>query len=129
MNQQEATDFVVRELAKHRRRDDLIMDLCQRTGGSWEQVDKFVRQVEMGQGKRIAARQSPLLLIIAIGTLIGGLGLGGNAVLATLNGQSLYLPGVPIPFSGNAVYLVTGLGMIAGGAFGLLRTIGSLTKK
>ena len=46
MDKQEATDFVIRELAKRRNRDDIITELCQRTGGTREQVQRFVQLVE-----------------------------------------------------------------------------------
>jgi len=50
----EATDFVVGELAKRRDRNDITAELCRKTGGSWDQVQQFVQQIE-SQNRPITA--------------------------------------------------------------------------
>ena len=61
MNQQEATDFVIRELGKHRQRNDIIQKLCEDVGMNWSQAEKFMRQVEAENKSAIALKQSPLI--------------------------------------------------------------------
>jgi hypothetical protein len=38
--EQELTAFVIRELGKHRRRRDIVMDVCERTGMDWPRTDE-----------------------------------------------------------------------------------------
>jgi hypothetical protein len=39
-------------------------------------------------------------------------------VIATLEGFAIFFLSLPIPYAGNVVYFVTGLGMMVGGAYG-----------
>ena len=123
-----ATEFVVSALAKNRNRNDVIMELCERTGRSWDEAERFVRQVQSRNRQKIAARQSPLLLFIGAITLIGGLSLAAYVVIATLSGRVYYLPYVPIPYLGNLSYFSAGLAMTSGGTVGILRAGRTLLK-
>ncbi len=128
MNKQEATEFVIKELKKQRHRNDIIMDLCQQTGGSWEQAQQFVQKVEAEHRQEIAAGTAPLLVIIGVLIVVGGLGLVAYAVFYTWRGTLLGAPGIPIPGAGNLIYTGTGLAMMAGGAIGILRALRQLVK-
>lgn len=123
MNRQEATDFVVSELSKHRHRNDIIMDLCKRTGGSWGQVQRFVQQVESENRQSIAARQSPILLVTGVFIVLTGLALVVYVGIATLRGTIFFFPSIPIPYLGNLSIFVTGSAMTGGGIIGVLRAI------
>jgi ABC-type uncharacterized transport system involved in gliding motility auxiliary subunit len=125
---QENTAFVINELGKHRNRNDLIMALCEKTGGSWNEMQRFVQQVESQNRQKITARQSPILIMIGAITVIGGLGLLVYTVIRTMNGYAWGLPGMPIPYLGNLTYAATSLGMLGGGTLGTLRTLRSLMK-
>ncbi len=124
----ETTAFVVSELARHRHRNDIIMTLCEKTGSSWDQVQRFVRRVESENRQTITARQSPILIMIGVITIVSGLLLAAYTVVRTLNGYAWGLPGMPIPYLGNLAYAATGLGMIGGGTVGTLRTARSLLR-
>jgi hypothetical protein len=124
----ENTTFVISEIATHRNRNDIIMALCEKTGSSWDQAQRFVRKVESENRQSIAARQSPILVMIGVVTIVGGLLLGAYTVIRTLNGYAWGLPGMPIPYLGNLTYAGTSLGMIGGGIVGLLRTARTLIK-
>lgn len=126
MDHAEATEFVVRELGKHRSRDEIIRTLCEQAGFDWKRAQQFVRQVETEQGSRIALRQSPLIVILGLGTLLAGIVITLWVTLETLSGTIIFLLSMPIPYLGNFVYFTTGLGMIAGGFLGLWRTIKAL---
>ena len=39
-------------------------------------------------------------------------------MIATVMGMSIFFLSLPIPYSGNVIYFVTGLGMMAGAAWG-----------
>jgi hypothetical protein len=70
----EATAFVIRELGAHRKRNDIVMALCERMGMSWQQAEKFVSQVEHSNRKAITAGQTPLYLIISVVLILLGVG-------------------------------------------------------
>ena len=125
---QENTAFVISELGKHRNRNDLIMALCEKTGGSWNEMQRFVQQVESQNRQKITARQSPILIMIGVTTIIMGLLLTVYMAIETWHGSNYFLIGTPIPYSGNVFYGVTGLGMLGGGTLGTLRTLRSLMK-
>lgn len=126
MDHAEATEFVVRELGKHRSRDDIIRTLCEQAEFDWRQATQFVRRVETEHGQRIAMRQSPLIVILGVGTILAGIVITLWVTVETLNGTIIFLLSLPIPYLGNLVYFTTGLGMIAGGCLGLWQTIKAL---
>jgi len=119
---------VISELGKHRNRNDLIMALCEKTGGSWNEMQRFVQQVESQNRQKINARQSPILIMIGVTTILMGLVLTVYMAIETWHGVNYFLIGTPIPYSGNVFYGVTGLGMLGGGTVGTLRTLRSLMK-
>lgn len=115
--------YVARELGSGADRNALIRHICETGDLAWPEAEMFVARVALEHEHEIAKRQSPLLLIISVATLIGGglLTLGGGYGLVTFfSGEML----VRLDF----VYygLVTGLAMIAGGLIGLTRTLRSL---
>jgi len=123
MNKQEATNFVIRELGRHRQRNDIIENLCAAAGISWGDAAKFVQQVETENKSAIALKQSPLITIIGLGTVLLGLGLAARMVIATLQGVIILFLSFPVPYLGNIVYFLTGLTMIIAGLWGIWDTI------
>jgi len=124
-------EFVVSELARGRKRSDIVVALCNEMNFAWNDAEKFIQKVEAENRRRITARQSPLLLVLGIGIILGGLGLGGFGLYELANGVlfiSLDLIvtrfGMPTP-----VMVITGLAMLAGGAWGVLRTLGSIARR
>lgn len=122
------TETVVQDLARHRGRNDIILHLCNITGMDWKQAEAFVQQVERTQGQRIAGRQAPLLLVLAGVAIIGGLSTVVAMVDATLDGTIIFLPSLPIPYLGNAVYFGLGVLGVGGGLLGLVRLTRDLRK-
>jgi hypothetical protein len=121
--------FVVKEIAGHRHRNDVIMALCEKTATPWNDVQRFVQKVESENRQAITARQSPLLLMIGAGLIIAGLFVVVYYGYRTLTGTIIIFLSMPIPYLGNAVYIGTGLAMMAGGTVGVLRTARNLIKK
>jgi len=66
MDQNAATQYVIRELGRHTQRNDIIMRLCEQLKCSWPDAEKFIRHVEQNNRKAIVARQSPLLILIGL---------------------------------------------------------------
>ena len=129
LNTPENVTFVIKEIAGSRHRNDVIMALCEKTGNSWDQVRRFVQKVESKNRQAIATRQSPLLILIGVGIILTGLFLVAYYGYRTFTGTIYIFLNMPIPYLGNAVYIGTGLAMMAGGSVGLLRTARSLITK
>ena len=125
-------DYVIKELGGHGDQNELIRQVCERGGMSWQQAEAFVLRVAAEHEHLIARRRSPLLLTLGVLTLIGG------GVLTLLSGYSLFAyysfwAGDPSATTGpvlslqNAVYGVgVGLAMLLGGAAGVFTTLRSL---
>ena len=128
MDRQEAAAFILDALVKDRNRSDLIMELCERTGGSWDQVQRLVQQVEFENRQKVAGSQSPLLVVIGALTIISGLSLAVCVAIFTLKRLSFPLLPIPVPYLGNLIYFVTGLAMMGAGILGVLRAGRTLLK-
>jgi hypothetical protein len=123
MNKQQATEFVIRELGKHRQRNDIIQTLCEKGGINWKAAEKFVEQVEAENAGAIALKQSPLVTVIGMGTALGGLGLMIWIATATIQGIIIYFLSFPVPYLGNIFYFFIGLAMMVAGIWGTWETI------
>lgn len=124
MNQQDAIDFVVGELGKHRSADEVTRLLTERVGCPWDEAQQFVHHVQFQQRTRIAVHQSPLLILLAIVTIVSGLALSGYY------GSGIYfrLRMHALPGYGQFVYTFMGLAMILGACIGLWQSIRAMWK-
>ena len=126
---EELTNLIIKELAKHRDRKDIIQKVCEGSHLNWTEAEHLIQQVETQHRRKIAGRQSPLLMFLSIGTLLLGLGLlaynfqflAGFFQKDTL-GQILSLRRGYYELIG----LITGLSMTVGGFYGVWKTLASL---
>jgi len=124
MNQQEATEFVIRELGKHHPKNDIIQKVCESVDGmNWGEAEKFVRRVEVENRRAIVLKQSPLVTFIGVCTIILGLGLTFWVAFETLQGYIIFFLSFPVPYLGNIFYFLLGLAMTGGGIWGIWDTI------
>ena len=121
MQPEEITAYIVEELANYRSPNDIVVALCEKTKMPWSDAEKLVGQVQSDQGREIAARQSPLLIILSVGFLVGGLGVIGLLLLGGVYGI------VPLGEYSFQV-LFAGIGMTLGGIIGLRNTIAAFLK-
>jgi hypothetical protein len=121
MQQEEITAYVVKELAKNRNRQDLILTLCEKAKMSWPEAEKLVRGIESSHRKEIVTRQSPMLLIFSIGLSVLGLGMLLVGILGLSEGIGRTKSGLQI--------LVVGALMLVGGVVGLWNTISALFRE
>ncbi len=112
MEQQEATEYVIRELGKHRSRDDIVREICKQTNWPWKQVQHFVQRVEVQHEDQITGRQMPLLIALGVGTVVAGLLLIIFTIYLNLSGEGV-----------NPYFAFVGLGMLVGGAAGIWRAV------
>jgi hypothetical protein len=129
MNQEQARTYAVNELSKHHDRNDILIVLCRELDLHWPDAEKFLKEVESSQGQTIVGRQSPLILILGIGVLLGGLGLTSYGIWDLFEWVQMG-PEEQIAYSQLMYYtagsMITGIAMIAGGIIGLRKTISSI---
>lgn len=123
MNEQEAIDFVIRELGKHHPKNDIIQKLCESNSMNWNQAEKFVRQIESQNSSLIAQKQSPMVTIMGTGMVIVGSVIAIWIIYITLQGSIIVFLRLPIPYLGNIVYFLGGVALIGGGLRGMWDTL------
>jgi hypothetical protein len=112
MDQQEATEFVIRELGKHRSRDDIVREICAQTNWPWKQVQHFVQRIEVQHEDQITGRQMPLLIALGAGTVVVGFLLIVFTIYGNLSGEGV-----------NPFYALLGMGMLVGGSAGIWQAV------
>lgn len=68
--------------------DDIILDLCETENMTWPEAEALLERVGAEKKHHIVLAQSPLLVLIALATFIGGVGL---VVYSAFNISSAFL--------------------------------------
>lgn len=124
---------IVERLEKVEDKDDIILDLCNRLGLDWKDVEAAVEHVHATNADDITLSQSPFLVLLALVTFIGGVGLAGYAAYSLIGAYELFvamqsdnagaLGGFLIYLLGygQAIFweLIFGAGMIVGSLTGM----------
>jgi hypothetical protein len=135
LNKPAFVKYVVSELAKNRKRSDIVMTICERTGADWSEAQRFVGQVYAEQHSSINARKNRLIVPLCIGAVILGfvftIGtaypmiylLTGRteefiSMTRSMGSMSDYINAAPYIF-------LTGIAMIGGGIIGLVMALRS----
>ena len=63
---------VVRLSINHVDQNEIIREVCERSGMSWPEAEKFVLRVTQQNRRNIVKRQAPLLIGISIAVLVSG---------------------------------------------------------
>lgn len=66
---------ILERLASGESRDDIILDLCETKNMNWSQAEALLLKISDDQAHHIVLAQSPLLVLIALATFVGGIGL------------------------------------------------------
>ncbi len=131
MDYQQAREYVISQLSEQASRDDIIYQLCQATGSSWQQASAFVDQVEQEDHRQIAVFQAPLLLIIGAVTFLVGLFLTAREVsyfaAVFRSGEPAYLI-LPLSYR-EFLILATGVAMMAGSVWGSWKAVRKLLER
>jgi hypothetical protein len=123
---EEITQYVINALGRHRSRNDIIEYLCTHANMQWSEAEKLVRQIEARHGSEIHARQSPLIILLGITGMIGGLILIAYCLFYFLI-LPLRDPDLMIRSSRGAlnaiIALIGGISLITGSIVGTWKTI------
>ena len=123
---EEITALIIDELGKHHSRNEIILAVCEKSGLNWMQAEQLIEQVEEQRKRTIATRQSPLLILISVVTIIAGMGLLGYGILFFADFfQRDILERALLLRTGyfRIASLLTGLAMLGGGLYGLWKTL------
>lgn len=125
----EITNLIVNKLGKNQSRNEIIIAVCEKSGLDWTEAEHLIEQVEEEHHRTIATRQSPVLIFISAVTIIAGVGLLGYGLLFFVDFFQLDITEqVFLLRTGylRIISMVTGVGMVGGGGYGLWRTFSSL---
>ena len=129
MNNDELAAMIVRELGRHQDIREITRKVCEQGNLGWVEAEHFIANVAEKNKRTIAARQSPLLLILSIGALLGGIGLVAYSIrfFFIFSQESTMLQILSLR-SGYYILgeLATGVAMMGAGIYGLWNTIESL---
>jgi hypothetical protein len=135
LNNPELEKYVISELAKNRKRSDIVMAICERTGAHWSEAQRFVGQVSAQKHTTIHARKNRLIIPLCIGAIVMGfiftLGTAYPMVYLVSGRTSEFYEKVNMAgslgdyFNAAPYIFGTGIVLIAGGIIGLVTAMQS----
>jgi hypothetical protein len=129
MDRKQARRFVIEELGKHASRDDVLAVVSRALDINWQQAEDLVREIEQSSAREIAIRQSPILIVIGVGVIAGGLALITYGIwyfidlLQMSSMQQILYSQFIVDIAGS---MVLGLGMITGGIIGFRKVLSAI---
>jgi hypothetical protein len=129
MTNEELSTLIIKELSQHHNRNDIISKICDQSMLTWKEADNLITDVEAQNKRKIAARQSPLLIFFSIGIFIAGIWLLVYNIQLILSFPHRDLLGQILSVESGyyrIIQLVTGLGMTVGGLYGMWKTLSAL---
>lgn len=120
---QELTDKILNDLTDARNMDDIVMEVCEKTGLDWDDVEAHVNNLSAENENKITLAQSPLLVLLALSIFLLGVGIVLNELyqayqtyLSSSQGFALY-----IVVGGGGIFwnLMLGSAMIVGSLKGM----------
>ncbi len=80
----QVADYVVQHAAEGDDPEDIIFEVCQKSGVSWARGERLVRQVLDEQSSAIARHRLPIYYISALFIFLGGMALMGYGIYSIL---------------------------------------------
>ena len=118
MDNTDIKKFIILELGKHRKPNDIIIEVCEKTGMGWNDAQKFVRQVYTENHSEIVGHQNGIIFALVILEIIAGVAISLGILAMTLSGWIIFFLRFPVPYLGNLAYFMLGVFMILGGIKG-----------
>lgn len=132
MENQDLTQYIIDNLSKSQDQNDLILEICNRTGMNWPNAQALVEKVRSDNSGTIARRQAPFLTSIALILFVAGAGMMvyEGFTLAETIGLFLRNGNDPLSLMGLLVFvfssapgtigiLILGLAMVLGSLIGM----------
>jgi len=129
MNDDELAAYFVHHLSAYDNPNDLILEVCEKTGRSWMDVQAILERVQAEHERDITLRQSPMLAIAAIGICLGGLTIATYSVSILIETLQSYsgMEVSPLEITDALQALISGGYIGIGGLmFGAAMVLGSI---
>jgi hypothetical protein len=145
INSEELDEFALQELKRQHHRNDILVQLCQRTGWDWQQAERFLDKVEADHPSELATQEKRLALLFNLTRILEGLlvlAIGSLGILGpflyNLRSGRVMIPGVdypivpsvlmaffisPVYFWISIVIASLGLSLIAKGVLGTIQAM------
>lgn len=125
---------VMKMLGKNTKLSDVVMMVCERYNLDWKESQRVVARIQSRNRKQIARRQNNIIIPICILAILGGgvLILAGIVEFVNLQAKLTYSQQIGNTLLVNEAeyflryvipWVVTGVGVFAGGCFGLYKAI------
>ena len=129
----ELEKMVFQALRKDQRHSDIVLDICEQTGMSWDRAQRLVSRVATHNRKHLVARQNLIIIPLASIALLAGLAL----IVASLSEGlriAQQMAGSPSEAAARATEIefilqeglwgfVIGISLLLGGVYGLIRAL------
>lgn len=133
--------FIVDALSKDKKFNDVVMAVCEQTGVDWASAQRLVGRVQAKNRKKLTSRRNVYLVPFAIILILAGIALVAAGIeqgiayaqyakymadlYTNINGnfQPVDLPPEPASLTYVIGYLVSGVGFIGGGSYGLYQAL------
>ena len=126
MDSAELEEKILERLENGENTNDIILNLCEQENIAWPETEAMVQRIQAENKTHIVLTQSPVLVLIALATFLGGLGLISVAVYDIVTVYNAYV-GSGIASIGFLAYLLQYGGFVWGlGLLGLAMIVGSL---
>lgn len=127
-NQEELTAFVLNSIKKHQRHNDIVETVCQLTGMHWNEAQRFVARTQTQHHQQLSRSNRSIMVIFSAFFIIGGVLLMIWSALGLLDYYNAFTGQEVNTLPRDFIVLVIGafissIGIIAGGIFGLYRTL------
>jgi len=129
MSNEELTNMIIKELGKLRDPKEITRKVCEQSTMNWNDAQRLVDEVAVQNKRKIAAKQSRLLIFLSIGILLLGIGLLIISAQFIFNVFQSDTMGQVLSIRRGYYALaefVTGLGMTIGGFYGAWKTLADL---
>ena len=123
------TAYVIKELSSFEEIDDIVVEVCTRAGWDWQRGEEFVLDVQSEHHRLLTRRKNRLLVPLGLAIFLCGAALTyytGDILWRDINSiSSRYVSNETIITAlidiviNNGYWLLIGLGMLVGGAYGL----------
>jgi len=98
---------ILERLTNAEDRDKIIMDLCEQKDINWPEAQAMVESIEKQKKDQIVLAQSPVLVLIALATFLGGFVLMGISVYDITIVYNTYTSAKSPASAGFLLYLFT----------------------
>lgn len=129
----ELEQSILRSLLKSRKQEDIIMELCEKNGMSWNEAQRLVARLASRHRKKLVTRQNIFQIPITLAAVLAGLVLmsASTSVLSPFittllnlsSGVSTEIPVIDSTARYSPYYFVLGLGLTLGGGVGFYKAL------